>query len=417
MTKRKRTRRVQTAPGVYFKNGYRLAIRDTRLSRGRLDRSLRTDDAVTANQRAAAVRFLLDRAEYEIIDLWGRGEIHIADIEAAVREMDLDRVRRMNAGALTLGEEADRLLQVVKSSSEPRTYLQYQSALKMLRARFGDDTPLADITEDMAQEWLSEDKASTGHKPWAAKTQHLYCMVAGRLWKEAIDREIALAERTRSRPRITRNPWKAVTLPRVRQTRAGFLQPEEWRQVLRKAAGRPEAGFVAVCALAGLRMQEAANLRTGIDVDLERRVLHIQPREGEFRWRPKTDRSIRDIPMSEDLHRVLSDHVRAGYAGERYFFRTARNDRPVSRHTLQTWVRRTFERAGIKYGIKGDGLTCHSLRHTFASWLLLRRVPVHVVAKLMGDTVEIVLRTYAHLLRENLEEAVRELDLMTTEAE
>ena len=55
---------------------------------------------------------------------------------------------------------------------------------------------------------------------------------------------------------------------------------------------------------------------------------------------------------------------------------------------------------------RGDGATFHTLRHTFASWLVQKDVQLMKVAKLMGDNTEVVEKTYAHLMPKDLRRAV-----------
>jgi integrase len=44
----------------------------------------------------------------------------------------------------------------------------------------------------------------------------------------------------------------------------------------------------------------------------------------------------------------------------------------------------------------------HTLRHTFASWLVMRGVPLYDVAKLMGHNTIVMTQRYAHLAPDRL---------------
>lgn len=59
---------------------------------------------------------------------------------------------------------------------------------------------------------------------------------------------------------------------------------------------------------------------------------------------------------------------------------------------------------------KLDGLRIHDLRHTYASKLIKRRVPLYEVSKLMGHSSIRMTERYAHLVQEQLETAVATLD-------
>ena len=52
----------------------------------------------------------------------------------------------------------------------------------------------------------------------------------------------------------------------------------------------------------------------------------------------------------------------------------------------------------------------HALRHTFASRLVRKGVPLHVVSKLLGHKRLQETDRYAHLCEENLSDAVQVLE-------
>jgi integrase len=71
-------------------------------------------------------------------------------------------------------------------------------------------------------------------------------------------------------------------------------------------------------------------------------------------------------------------------------------------------VRHAFDRA-----CEAAGLTdfhFHDLRHTFASWLIMRGIPLVTVSNLLGHTSPTMTLRYAHLSPRHLTSAVRVLD-------
>ena len=228
-----------------------------------------------------------------------------------------------------------------------------------------------------------------------------------------MDEEADLLARRNVQPAIRSNPWKGVEMPEIRPTRAVFLTPPEWMDLDRSMVGIPSRAMIAIAFLAGLRQGEILHLRTDVDVLLESHepLIRVQSRKDVYSWRPKTRRGERDVPITESLVTIIEDHIRRGYAGERYLIVSPhRGDQPVTAGTSARWTQDAFELAGIKYGREGDGLTLHSGRHTYASWLAQDGVPLNVIATLLGDTTKVVEETYAHLIPDTYRAAVQYIE-------
>jgi integrase len=71
-------------------------------------------------------------------------------------------------------------------------------------------------------------------------------------------------------------------------------------------------------------------------------------------------------------------------------------------------VRHGFERACTVSGL--TDFHFHDLRHTFASWLIMRGVPLATVSNVLGHTSPSMTLRYAHLSPKHLTSAVRVLD-------
>ena len=75
----------------------------------------------------------------------------------------------------------------------------------------------------------------------------------------------------------------------------------------------------------------------------------------------------------------------------------------------QKFISKKFKSYVIKSKINTD-LNFHSLRHTFASWLVQRGVSIYEVSKLFGHSDIKVTEIYAHLRSEDLRSAVDNLN-------
>lgn len=393
-------------------------IRHKRLRGGRLTISAGTEKKRDRDRAEQDVRTLIERGEWDAIERLRTGKLTLGDVRAAVRTNEWERLRESTGEPPRLGPALDRLLAAVEGRGVEGTSKEYRTLRRLLLAHFDADRELATITADDARAWLLEPKAgrwkNRERKPWSVGRQNTIVTLVGRLWNDEITRERDLAEQHGTTPRLTKNPWtvKRLGIARVHPTRFEFLKPEEWRTLIESIRGTPSAAALALGCLAGLRLGEAAHLRTPIDVDLERGFVRVQSRKGAHPWRPKKPRSVRDVPIGvgTELRAILEEHIALGYAGERYFLVLPYRDQPLSPPTIRKWARTAFEGVGLRYGQAADALTYHSLRHTFASWLVQKDVQLMKVGKLLGDRADMVEKIYGHLMPQDLERAIGVLD-------
>jgi integrase len=391
----------------------RLDLRDARLIGGRLVISLRTANRKEAVRREAAIRRLMERGEWGVLERIRARLVRVEDAVALVESGDIARLRgAVGAGAFTLGPRVDHLLNIVPAGSLGN----YAAILGLLRAEYGDGYAMERMTKAEATAWLRRPKSTNAGVAWSPGRRELARVLIGRLWDDAIYAAREDAERTGDRPVLSRNPWKDAAPTRGTQEeilpRSAYLTRAQWDRLIASVRGTERAALYGLCCLAGLRRQEASMLRVGLDVEMPaggRGRVRVQARDGEFAWKPKTRRSVRDVPMNAELRALIEEHIRLGYSGDRFLFHTPGYDRPLNRDTPTTWAESDFPAAGLAYGRSGD-LTLHSLRHTFASWLVQRGADLLMVATLMGDTLDMVAKVYAHLRPVDLERTVDLLD-------
>jgi integrase len=73
--------------------------------------------------------------------------------------------------------------------------------------------------------------------------------------------------------------------------------------------------------------------------------------------------------------------------------------------TVSEWFNEACQEAKV-----GDGFTFHCLRHTFASHMLSRGVPIYKVSKIMGhSTVVVTEQHYGHLDRKVLSDEIHNI--------
>lgn len=203
----------------------------------------------------------------------------------------------------------------------------------------------------------------------------------------------------------TAHEWDQLTKPprirwlRVPPQKVDFLSTEESKKLLDAAKDKPFWHDMILCGLrTGLRHGELIGL-TWSDVDLERRTLNvIRSVVYKVEDSPKSNRG-RPIPLCKDIYECL-----AAYPNKigRIFSQATGESQTYGR---TQWA---FRQIRIKAGLRPMGW--HILRHTFASQLVSKGVPLRVVQELLGhSTIQMTMR-YAHLAPSTLREAVEVLD-------
>lgn len=188
---------------------------------------------------------------------------------------------------------------------------------------------------------------------------------------------------------------KITRLPRQRRAEIAMAipSPEVVGKIV-QASDERFVAFVSVCALAGLRLGEAAALQVG-DVDFLRRMLHVRRQVqrkggGEVEITLPKYGSERDVPISDELVQILARHVELGHRGEWLFQGSA--DRPPHQNTVGYEWRKTIAAAGL------EGIRLHDLRHFYASGLIAEGCDVVTVQRALGHSkATTTLNTYSHL--------------------
>lgn len=199
-------------------------------------------------------------------------------------------------------------------------------------------------------------------------------------------------------------------------------------------AKRLDAGMVPVIPLPDkppardrwLTMDEMARLLAEIPVESERSVGGAKGRLGRlYRFvmiaknTAARRRSIESLMWSQvdfDLNRIHFLPPGARQTGKRRVsVPISRELRPILERAFAEKtglyvldhsgsIRKQFERAVERAGL--EGVTAHTLRHTWATWAAQRRVPMFEIAGVLGDNMATVTQNYAHHHPDHLQAAV-----------
>jgi integrase len=185
--------------------------------------------------------------------------------------------------------------------------------------------------------------------------------------------------------------------PKHERSHKRILSEEEIGKLL-ATAGASRA-LLALLLFSGLRIAEALGLSWD-DVDFERGFIRVErqlSRNERRRVELKTEAACREVVLMGQLATVLREHRMASrfkQPGDLVFTTPAGRGRD-HRATTRS-IRAAIKRAKLS---DGGQLSAHSLRHGFASMLIvdLRYDPVNVARQLGHADPATTLRTYAHL--------------------
>jgi integrase len=208
---------------------------------------------------------------------------------------------------------------------------------------------------------------------------------------------------------LAASPMLKVTPPRKDKTERKALTEEEIRRLLDHVADQPLVGLAVRIALAtGLRRGEIAALTWG-DLDLSTGKLFVTKaivRVGgcERVTKPKTASAVRVVSLPASL---LGELRAISRGPTEPILLSAQGGRPSLAH-----LSRSVGAAMTAVGL-GDGYCLHSARHSHATALLRKKMPVKAVSQRLGHSdVTTTLRTYAHVFEtddEDLAEAMEGL--------
>lgn len=156
--------------------------------------------------------------------------------------------------------------------------------------------------------------------------------------------------------------------------------------------------IVYVALKTGLRRGELQGLRWQ-DINFENKSLTVRHSWCSVKYAllaPKGNRT-RTIPLSHDVVELL----RRRKESEGLVFKV--NGTVFQPVTLGKQLALACERAGLRK------VTLHVLRHSYASHLAMKGVPIAVIQQLLGHTDIKVTMRYAHLSQANLNDVVQHL--------
>lgn len=175
-----------------------------------------------------------------------------------------------------------------------------------------------------------------------------------------------------------------------------FFSRIEFEQLLKVIENQEFTALVIVAVNTGLREMELLSLQWN-QVFLDKGILILDNRNHITK-----SKKIRTLPLNTTVIDTLLELKIGDNQGDSVLKFAGITNRPK-------YVQNNF-RKYIKLAELNKKLNFHSLRHTFASWLVQKGVSIYEVSKLFGHSDIKTTQIYAHLRSDDLRNAVERLD-------
>ena len=211
---------------------------------------------------------------------------------------------------------------------------------------------------------------------------------------------------------INENYFHKVKLPKKQQVNPVFINSDQLLAISNQLKNEVIKDFVVFGFYTGMRLNEIINL-TWRNVDLEAKIITV----GDESFTTK-GRNQRYIPICEEVLKVI-ENLELRMQNE-----NGKNVIPINSFASDqgfvfckkdgfkycgNYVSRKFKNACIAAGMN-EAIHFHSLRHSFASNLVQKGVPLYTIKELLGHSSISTTEIYSHLNMDSLREAIKKLD-------
>lgn len=252
----------------------------------------------------------------------------------------------------------------------------------------------------------------------AAKTMDLVSTVLHGMFQQAYKNEM-----------IQKNPVPLATLPKMKRAKEPRVMTLEEQKLFMEYAKNDE--MCDMCELflsTGLRSGELRGLEWETDIDFKNKMIHVTGTlnyDKETGWRkdePKTETSFRDIPMLDNVERLLKRIRRQQmetrlYMGDKWRPIEGLENlvflQPTGTPLHKGYMKKHLD--SLQKQIRQDGhkfkrITPHTFRHTFATRCIENGMPPQVLKTILGHSkLSMTMDLYAHVLPDTKAEEMQKI--------
>ncbi|GHU19008.1 integrase [Alphaproteobacteria bacterium] len=298
------------------------------------------------------------------------------------QEQEEEKQKEDSVKLITFSEVFEKYIAQARQDKNEKSCDNEVSIFKNWIASSVENKTMNEITLDL----LEQIKKAMSDAGKATKTiRHMLALVR-QVFNYAINRDLYSGN----------NPVNKIKKPSSDNRRIRFLTKKEASTLLEHLSKSSEQVHdMALLSLhCGLRAGEIFSL-TWNDVDFEHGILSIKD--------TKSGRN-RSAIMTRDIKKILEENKENSETSGLVFISTT--------GAKITEISNSFARAvntlGFNNGVDDDRqkVVFHTLRHTYASWLVMSGVDLYTVQRLMGHSTISMTERYSHLAPDHLKKAV-----------
>ena len=310
-------------------------------------------------------------------------EIALKEIEVKLAKNEIGIVEHVLKLDMLIKEYMDS----IKARNSTATVTRYLEIIGHFKRFLKENHPHIRLTRQVNQK-IVEEYVAMRNKIRKSKTVNDELTVLKAIFNMAVRREY-----------VRKSPLQNIKPLKERDSKPPqFLTREQIEKVLDSCKDESFKDVLVMYLHTGMRKGELVLLEWA-NVDFNNSVINV------VNW--KTYRNSLDkyrvIPMSAKLEATLKKIRKLNRPGKFVF-----TDEEVGRHN-KNYLRNRFMRLTRKCGMP-EFTSIHSLRHTFASHLVMKGVDLATVQKLMGHASIETTMKYAHLAPDHLRAAIKVID-------
>ena len=194
---------------------------------------------------------------------------------------------------------------------------------------------------------------------------------------------------------LRENPCNGIRRFKLPEKLPVYFTKDEFQKLLDTTTDNDLRNLFIFAVNTGLRQMELLRLEWN-QIDMEGCLLYLDNRNHLTK-----SKRIRTLPLNNSAVEVLRRRINNNNRSLVIF---TYQGREISQDFISHKIKKIIKKAGVN-----PQLNFHSLRHTFASWLVQAGVSIYEVSKLLGHSDIKTTEIYAHLEIGNLHEAVKKL--------